>query len=122
MAYTLKNWTLDKVGVIGSGQIGPDIALFFAKTLAPHGVSIVVIDVSEDALAKGKAKLEKKVAKGVETGAFKPEQAEAMTGSISWTSDYSALKGAKLVIEAATEDLKIKQKIVGALEAVVAGN
>lgn len=120
MAYTLKNWTLDKVGVIGSGQIGPDIALFFAKTLAPHGVSIVVVDVSDDALAKGKAKLEKKVAKGVETGAFKPEQAEAMTGSITWTSDYDSLKGAKLVIEAATEDKNIKQKIVSALEAVVA--
>ena len=87
MAYTLKNWSVDKVGVIGSGQIGPDIALFFAKTLAPHGVKIVVIDVSEDALAKGKAKLEKKVAKGVESKAFKPDQAERMTGSISWTSD-----------------------------------
>ncbi|MCB9893512.1 MAG: 3-hydroxyacyl-CoA dehydrogenase/enoyl-CoA hydratase family protein [Planctomycetes bacterium] len=120
MAYTLKNWSVDKVGVIGSGQIGPDIALFFAKTLAPHGVKIVVIDVSEDALAKGKAKLEKKVAKGVESKAFKPDQAEQMTGAITWTSDYNELKGAKLVIEAATEDLNIKQKIVAALEPVVA--
>ena len=120
MAFTLKNWTLDKVGVIGSGQIGPDIALFFTKVLAPHGVPIVVVDVSEEALAGGKKKLEKKVAKGVESGAFKPDQAEAMTGNITWTTDYNALSGAKLVIEAATEDLNIKQKIVGALEAVVA--
>lgn len=119
MAFTLKNRTFDKVGVIGSGQIGPDIALFFAKTLAPHGVKIVVVDVSADALAKGKAKLEKKVAKGVETKAFKPEQAEQMTGSISWTSDYAELKGAGLVIEAATENRDIKQKIVAQIESIV---
>ena len=120
MAYTLKNWTLDKVGVVGSGQIGPDIALFFAKVLAPHGVKLVVVDVSEDALKNGRAKLEKKVAKGVESGAFKPDHAEAMTGSITWTSDYSQLAGAKLVIEAATEDKRIKQLIVEQLEKVVA--
>ncbi|MBK8207816.1 MAG: 3-hydroxyacyl-CoA dehydrogenase/enoyl-CoA hydratase family protein [Planctomycetes bacterium] len=119
MAFTLKNWTLEKVGVIGSGQIGPDIALYFAKVLAPFGVSVVVIDVSADALAKGKAKLEKKVAKGVETGAFKALEAEAMTKSLTWTSDYAALKGCRLVIEAATENKDIKQKIVSALEAVV---
>lgn len=119
MAFTLKNWTLEKVGVIGSGQIGPDIALYFAKVLAPFGVSVVVIDVSADALAKGKAKLEKKVAKGVETGVFKALEAEAMTKSLTWTSDYAALKGCRLVIEAATENKDIKQKIVSALEAVV---
>lgn len=119
MAFTLKNWTLEKVGVIGSGQIGPDIALYFAKVLAPSGVSVVVVDVSADALAKGKAKLEKKVAKGVETGAFKAPEAEAMTKSLTWTSDYAALKGCRLVIEAATENKDIKQKIVSALEAVV---
>ena len=120
MAYSLKDWTLDKVGVIGSGQIGPDIALFFTKVLAPHDVPIVVVDVSEDALAKGRAKLEKKISKGVESGAFKPEHAEAMMRNLSWTTDYSALKGARLVIEAATEDKNIKQKIVAQLESVVA--
>ncbi|MCA8911877.1 MAG: 3-hydroxyacyl-CoA dehydrogenase/enoyl-CoA hydratase family protein [Planctomycetes bacterium] len=119
MAYTLKNWTLDKVGVIGSGQIGPDIALFFTKVLAPHGVQVVVVDVSDDALAAGRKKLEKKVAKGVETGAFKPEQAEAMTGNVTWSSDYNDLAGCKLVIEAATENKDIKQKIVAQLESIV---
>src|SRR5690606_36072852 len=99
MAFTLKNWTLEKVGVEGSGQIGPDIALYFAKVLSPYSVPIVVVDVSEDALAKGKAKLEKKIAKGVESGAFKPDEAGRMTASLTWTTDYNALKGARLVIE-----------------------
>jgi enoyl-CoA hydratase / 3-hydroxyacyl-CoA dehydrogenase len=119
MGYTLKDRTINKIGVIGSGQIGPDIALYFAKVLAPDGVKTVVVDVSEDALAKGKAKLEKKIAKGVESGAFKPAQAEQMNGSLEWTADYSALEGADLIIEAATENKDIKRKIVAQLEGLL---
>lgn len=119
MAFTLKNKTLNKVGVVGSGQIGPDIALFFTKVLAPHGVPVVVVDISADALQAGKTKLEKKIDKGVETRSFKPEQAEAMKANVQFTSNYDELKGAGLVIEAATEDKTIKRKIVGALEDVL---
>ena len=73
---------------------------------------------SEDALAKDKAKLEKKVSKGVESGAFKPDEAERMTGSLTWTTDYGALRGCRLVIEAATENKAIKRKIaLGQLDA-----
>src|SRR5690606_32849127 len=79
----------------------------------------VVVDVSQDALAKGKAKLEKKIAKGVESGAFKPDEAERMNGCLTWTSDYGALKGARLVVEAATENKDIKRKIVAQLESIV---
>jgi len=118
MPYTLRNRTIEKVGVIGSGQIGPDIALFFAKTLAPHGVSVVVVDVSEEALAGGSKKAEKKIAKGEETGAFKPPLAQAMRDALTFTSDYQQLAGANLVIEAATEDLGIKHKIIEQLEAL----
>ena len=56
MAFEHKGRTIHKVAVIGSGQIGPDIALYFAKTLSPEGVKTVVVDVSADAIAKGKAK------------------------------------------------------------------
>ncbi|MEE9311404.1 MAG: 3-hydroxyacyl-CoA dehydrogenase/enoyl-CoA hydratase family protein [Planctomycetota bacterium] len=119
MAYTLDGITIDKIGVIGSGQIGPDIALYFAKVLSPFGVKTVVVDVSKDALAAGQKKLEKKISKGVESGAFKPELGEAMNGSVTFTSDYDSLKGAQLVIEAATENKDIKRKIVAQLEGIL---
>ena len=120
MAYTLHNRTLEKVGVVGSGQIGPDIALFFAKTLAPSGVQVVVVDVSEDALAAGQKKAEKKIGRGEESGAFKPALAQAMRDALTFTTDYEQLRGADLVIEAATEDLGIKHKIIGQLEELCA--
>jgi len=120
MAFTLNDRTLNKVGVIGSGQIGPDIALFFTKVLAPHGVPVVVVDVSEEALAAGRKRTEKKINKGVESGAFRPEQARAMLDNLTFTADYAALKGADFVVEAATEDLSIKHKIFEQLERVSA--
>ncbi|MBI5571600.1 MAG: enoyl-CoA hydratase/isomerase family protein [Desulfomonile tiedjei] len=120
MAFSFRGYTINKVGVIGSGQIGPDIALHFLKALYPYGVQVVVVDVAEEALQKGKGKLFKKVDKGVESGAFKPDRAEGMKSHITFTSDYSQLKGADLVVEAATEDLPLKRRIFRQVEELVA--
>ncbi len=116
MAFTFRGRSIGKVGVIGSGQIGPDIALHFVKSLHEFGVQVVVVDIAEDALQKGKAKLFKKVDKGAETGAFKPKQVEGMKSHVTFASDYGQLKGADLVVEAATEDLPLKRRIFKQLE------
>ncbi len=119
MAFQHRGRTLRKIAVIGSGQIGPDIALYFAKTLAPDGVQTVVVDVSQDALTKGRAKLEKKVAKGVESKAFTPQQQAEMLASLTFTSDYGAIAGADFVVEAATENGALKGKIFAQVEGLV---
>lgn len=120
MSFTHQGREICKVAVIGSGQIGPDIALYFTKVLSPFGVQTVVVDVSEDALAGGRKKLEKKVAKGVETGAFSEEQQAKMVSSVSWTTDYEDIRGAELVVEAATENKELKGKIFSMVEGLVA--
>jgi len=120
MSFTHQDREISKVAVIGSGQIGPDIALYFTKVLSPFGVQTVVVDVSEDALAGGRKKLEKKVAKGVETGAFSEEQQAKMVSSVSWTTDYEDIRGAELVVEAATENKELKGKIFSMVEGLVA--
>ena len=120
MAFEFGGRSIDKVGIIGSGQIGPDIALYFTKVFAPHGVPIVVVDVADEALERGKKKLEKKIGKGVETGAFKPERAEAMISNVTFTTDYSALEGANFIVEAATENHELKGKIFSQLESMLA--
>lgn len=128
MSYQFRNLRVEKVGVVGSGNIGPDIALFFAKAFHAFGVPVVVVDVAEDAVARGRAKAEQKIAKGRESGAFKPEAADAMLRSLTFTTDYAQLAGASLVIEAATENLEIKRKIFAQLaslcgpQAILASN
>lgn len=119
MSFTHAGRTLSKVAVIGSGQIGPDIALYFTKVLSPHGVRTVVVDISEEALEKGKKKLTKKIAKGVETGAFSSAQQQMFLEHVLFTSDYDAVRGADFVVEAATEDKDLKGRIFGQIEDLV---
>jgi enoyl-CoA hydratase/3-hydroxyacyl-CoA dehydrogenase len=120
MSFTHAGRSISKVAVIGSGQIGPDIALYFTKVLSTFGVKVVVVDVVEAALQGGKAKLEKKVGKGVESGAFTAEQQKQMIGALSWTTDYAQIAGAELVVEAATENKELKGKIFAQVEAIAA--
>jgi enoyl-CoA hydratase / 3-hydroxyacyl-CoA dehydrogenase len=119
MSFTHQDRTLRKVAVIGSGQIGPDIALYFAKVLAPAGVAIVVVDVVAAALQKGRAKLEKKVQRGVESGAFTEAQQQQMLAAITFTADYGKIAGAELVVEAATENRDLKGRIFTQVEQLV---
>jgi enoyl-CoA hydratase/3-hydroxyacyl-CoA dehydrogenase len=121
MAYRSSALSITKIGVIGSGQIGPDIALYFAKTLAAHGVSVVVVDLAPEALERGRAKLEQKVSKGRDAGAFTPDAAQAIAHSVTFTTDYQQLCDAGLVIEAATENVEIKRRIFAQLEEICGG-
>ncbi|OFY85620.1 MAG: hypothetical protein A3F72_10665 [Bacteroidetes bacterium RIFCSPLOWO2_12_FULL_35_15] len=116
MSYNFKNINISKISVIGAGQIGPDIALHFAKSLSPYGVSVIVVDISPQALEKAKEKAHKKINKGVEAGAFKPEQAERIKNALIFSADYEQVRGSQLVIEAATEDENIKDKIFRQVE------
>ena len=118
MAYQYKNLNINKLSVIGAGQIGPDICLHFAKVFVQHNVQFVIIDISPKALANAKAKIEKKISKGVETGAFKTDIAEMMNKSITYSSDYNLIKGSRIVLEAATEDGRIKDLIFKQVEAL----
>ncbi|MBI2280322.1 MAG: 3-hydroxyacyl-CoA dehydrogenase/enoyl-CoA hydratase family protein [Bacteroidetes bacterium] len=118
MAYQFKNLNINKLTVIGAGQIGPDICLHFAKVFVKDNVQFVIIDISPEALANAKAKIEKKISKGVETGAFKADVAEMMNKSITYSSDYNLIKGSGIVLEAATEDGRIKDLIFKQVEAL----
>lgn len=116
MSFQIQGRPIRKIGVIGSGQIGPDIALYFAKIFHRHEVPIHVVDISEEALARGRKKTDRKIDKGVESGAFSSEMGAAMKASCHFGNDYEALRGADFVVEAATENRDLKQKIFTQLE------
>jgi enoyl-CoA hydratase/3-hydroxyacyl-CoA dehydrogenase len=116
MTWKIFNRSISKVGVIGSGNIGPDIALYFTKVLHRHGIPVVVIDIDKAALLSGKTRVKGKIGRGVKTKAFKEDEAESMINNLEWTTEYSQLEGADLVVEAATEDINIKRKIFSVLE------
>jgi enoyl-CoA hydratase / 3-hydroxyacyl-CoA dehydrogenase len=116
MPFTMFGRTIRKIGVIGSGNIGPDIALHFSQNLYSYGVPVVVVDILQAALDAGLKKAESKMAKGVEKKIYKKEEADAIFRNMLFTTDYGKLSDADLVIEAAFERLDVKHKIFAQLE------
>lgn len=102
---------LTKLSVIGAGQIGPDILFHFASAFAGKNIKLVLVDIAETALQNAQKKIEKKIAKGIESNRFSIELAESLKNSIAYTSDYTAIAGSEIVLEAATESEPIKDKI-----------
>jgi enoyl-CoA hydratase/3-hydroxyacyl-CoA dehydrogenase len=116
MPFTMFGRTIRKVGVIGSGNIGPDIALHCSQTLHSYGVPIVVVDIVQAALDAGSKRTESKMAKAAEKKIYKKEEADAIVRNIIFTTDYSKLTDADLLIEAAFENLDVKHKIFAQLD------
>ncbi|MDP6396690.1 MAG: 3-hydroxyacyl-CoA dehydrogenase/enoyl-CoA hydratase family protein [Candidatus Marinimicrobia bacterium] len=122
MSYSFKNYSISKLSVIGAGQIGPDICLHFSKVFSNHDVELILVDIVESALESARSRIEKKIHKGVETGAFSPAMAEEMMNSITYTTDYQAIGGSDIVLEAATEDEKVKNIIFNQVEEICSDN
>lgn len=116
MTFEMTGRKITKVGIVGSGQIGPDIALHFRQVLSAFDVPVVVVDVAREALEQGRKRCEKKIGKLVQKGRMKEEKARALLDGMSWTTDYGALEGADVVLEAATENPEIKHRIFKGIE------
>jgi 3-hydroxybutyryl-CoA dehydrogenase len=104
------------VGIIGAGTMGNGIA----QACAVSGIQVVMVDISEAAVAKGIAtvsgSLDRLIKKEKITADDKAMAMARIQGSIS----YDDLKGAQLVIEAATENHELKVKILKQLDALLA--
>jgi enoyl-CoA hydratase/3-hydroxyacyl-CoA dehydrogenase len=111
MSYQFKEIELSKISIIGAGNIGPDICLHFAKVFAKDGIKLVLVDIAEQALESARARIEKKIERGVEARAFRADLGEAMLACISYTTNYDNISGSSLVLEAATEEEGVKDAI-----------
>ena len=108
--------SIENIAVIGAGTMGNGIA----QVCAVAGYQVTLIDVSEAALERGLATLRKNLERQVSKQTLQAEQAEAALTRIATSTDYAQLKGAQLVIEAATENLALKVKILQQVAASVA--
>lgn len=111
------------VGVIGSGSIGPDLAYGFVSALSRvKGAKVYLQDISQEALDKGLARIQGYVKKGVARGKLSPKAAAAIEGMLIPTLEQGDLKDCEYVLEAASEDLGVKKKILAGLETVVSSD
>jgi enoyl-CoA hydratase/3-hydroxyacyl-CoA dehydrogenase len=109
-----------RIAVIGAGTIGPDIG-YYLKSALP-GLELVLVDVSQPALDRALARFGDYAAKARARGKMREDEAAAVTRGVRGTTDYAAIRGADWVLEAATEDLALKQKIFAQVEDLVSAD
>jgi 3-hydroxybutyryl-CoA dehydrogenase len=109
---------LQNIGVIGAGTMGNGIA----QVCALAGFSVTLIDISESALQKALATVGKNLDRQVAKETLTPEQKLAALDKIRTSTEYASLKGAQLVIEAATENLDLKLRVLQQIAAQVSAD
>jgi len=107
--------TVQKLGVLGAGMMGAGIA--YVAALA--GIEVVLIDAAQATADRGRAHSEELLDKGISRGKVTPEKKAEVLGRITATTDYAALAGCDLVVEAVFEDMKVKAEVTARAEAAL---
>ena len=102
------------VGVVGAGTMGSGIA----QVAAIAGYDVVMRDVKSELVERGFGTIESSLDRQVDGGDLSDGEAEAALERIEGTTELSDLGGADLVVEAAVEDMDVKQEVFADLDEV----
>ncbi|MEE1927486.1 3-hydroxyacyl-CoA dehydrogenase family protein [Streptomyces sp. TRM 70351] len=104
-----------KLAVIGAGLMGSGIA----QVSAQAGWDVVLRDVTDEALARGRGGIEASYGKFVQKGRLDAGDAQAALARITTTTDLDAVADADIVVEAVFERIDVKQEIFRTLDGIV---
>jgi 3-hydroxybutyryl-CoA dehydrogenase len=107
--------SIKSIGIIGAGTMGNGIA----QACATSGINVVMIDISDAAVAKGLSTIESSLDRLIKKEKISENDKAQAMAKIQVSTDYQALKGLNMVIEAATENYDIKVKILKQIDAIV---
>ncbi|WP_036261935.1 3-hydroxybutyryl-CoA dehydrogenase [Methylocapsa aurea] len=102
---------INKIGVIGAGQMGTGIA----QVCALAGIEVALNDISEERINAGLAAIASNIGRQVERQQVVPSERDAALGRIKAAVDFDAFANCDLVIEAASENEELKRKIFSKL-------
>jgi 3-hydroxyacyl-CoA dehydrogenase len=105
---------IKRVGIIGGGLMGGGIAMNFVNV----GIPVTLLEISQEALQRGKDLIAKNYAMTVSKGKLTVELATQRQDMITGTTDYNDLADMDLVIEAVFENLEIKKQVFAKLDNV----
>jgi 3-hydroxybutyryl-CoA dehydrogenase len=107
--------SVSTVGVIGAGTMGNGIA----QICAAAGLQVIMVDVSDAALARGRSAMAASLERLVTKDKLKAAERDAVLARVRTATEYAELSAADLVIEAATENLDIKLGILKKTDALM---
>ena len=102
------------IGVIGAGTMGNGIAQVAARA----GYSVVMRDVTDEFLQRGMAAIDKSLARDVAKARLSEEEKRSIINRITTTTEFELLRDASLVIEAVTENFKVKSEVFKMLDQI----
>lgn len=105
---------IKKVGVVGAGMMGAEIALCFAKKKMP----VLLSDVTQELAANGKKKQEEVLDKSIAKGRFPAEEKQTVLDCVTTTGELKDLADCDIVIEAVLENFEIKSKVYQQLDSI----
>jgi 3-hydroxybutyryl-CoA dehydrogenase len=114
----------EKIAVIGAGTMGNGIA----QVCALAGLSVVMVDVSQEAAQRGLAAVSDSLSRLVKKEKLTAQEREAAMARVTPSTDYADIRDAGVIIEAATENRDLKIRILGQIaelvtaEALIASN
>jgi 3-hydroxybutyryl-CoA dehydrogenase len=106
---------ISAVGVVGAGTMGHGIA----QVAAQAGYATVLYDVAKELAQQGLQRIGENLDAGIAKGKVTADQKAQALGRLRAVSDLQELQGCQLVIEAAPEDLAVKQKLFSELSEVL---
>ncbi|HZP92934.1 MAG TPA: 3-hydroxyacyl-CoA dehydrogenase family protein [Burkholderiales bacterium] len=106
---------IDRIGVVGAGLMGSEIALVFALA----GKDVLLNDTTEEGLKRAKNSLARILEKGISRGFYRQEDVQPVFTRIRTTTDLGAFADRDMVIEAVFEMEEVKAEIFRKLDAIV---
>jgi 3-hydroxybutyryl-CoA dehydrogenase len=103
---------LARVAVVGAGFMGSGIA----ESAASAGIDVTVFEPEEAPLDRSRSRLHESVDRAVARGKMTSEEAEGLIGRIAYTTEMADLAGVDAVMEAVTEDPRVKGKLFATLD------
>jgi len=107
---------MSKVAVVGAGTMGNGIAHVFAQ----QGWNVTLVDVAQDALDRAIKTIATNIEKLVRKGVGSPESGAGTLARIKPSTSFDAVKDAEIIVEAATENPKIKFEIFATVSRLLA--
>lgn len=105
---------MKKIGVLGAGTMGKGIV----QVIAQNNYQVVMRDLSDTVLESAYKSIEKSLSKLVEKGKLTDDAMRSTLENITTTTSVELLKDCDIIIEAASENIEIKRKIIKELDAV----
>ena len=106
---------IERVGVVGGGQMGGGIAEVSAKA----GANVVVFEPTDEFAAASKKRITASLDKAVEKGKLSAEDRDAALARLTFSTDLNDMADRQLVVEAIVEDEAVKAKVFAQLDEIV---